>query len=122
MLHSALKNLSIGMAVFMLFGQQAFFRLHIHLDKISHKGNTTISHSIHKAKEKLSDRAVLVEYKDHKTCDLCDMFLSKKLDLTQAFKFAVYKSYYTFTEKSVLQFISSKNYSFYLRGPPQPRC
>ena len=122
MFHSALKNFSLGMAVFMLFGQQAFFRIHIHLDKISHKGNTTISHSIQKAKVKLSHIAVLHEFSDHKTCDLCDMFLSKKLDLTQAFKFSISKEFYCFYEKPVLQFISDNCNYFYLRGPPQKRC
>ena len=74
------------MALFMLVGQFAFFHFHVHLDEEKHQ-----SASVKLSIEKYIDQSVdhmLSETLDNRHCEVCDLYLSKKLDVGMQFVFS----------------------------------
>jgi hypothetical protein len=76
------------MALFMLVGQFAFFHLHVHIDQENHQ-KTSVKLTAKQNNQQIVGFMLSETSDNHnRHCEVCDLYLSKKLDVVKQYKFS----------------------------------
>ncbi len=105
------------MALFMLLGQFAFFHLHLHLDRDNHQ-NSIGCEVFDEDNSIAHENGSFLEIESHFQCEVCDLYLSKKLDLPQSFSFSFIKADFETFSANVISLFSKSIQFTPLRAPP----
>ncbi len=113
--NSFYKHTATFMAFFMLVGQFALFHFHIHVDEENHqKASERITVKV----EKQRCEGELLSILESKDCNVCDLYLSKKLDRVETFIFLFETSEQEQTFKIFSDLADLHKFYYQLRAPP----
>ena len=115
--HIALRNLSVGMAMFMLLGQFAFFNLHLHLDRDNHNSNRS-EKSFVCEQSYTHDVNLTNGIEDDFHCEVCDLYLNKKIETPTSYFFTFQKDESKVHTKHLESLVLYTYYFSPLRAPP----
>ena len=103
------------MAFFMLVGQFILFHFHIHVDEENHQ---KASEKITVKVEKKKCEGELLSILESTDCNVCDLYLSKKLDTAKVFIFLFETSEQKDIFKIFSDLVSPHKFYYQLRAPP----